>query len=349
MDDAAARSAVAAAWAGYGDPRGIDAIEETSAHVSTNRVYRLHLDDGTTVMAKASSYGSYFLFAEDHDRLSEVATFLTGTRWSGFLAGILQRDGRPYRWYDGTCWVVLYVDVPRGESLPRTLQTSDVECLAREVAEFHLACAEVSSHLPPPSHSVKSDALALLASVSDMSEPGGEADGGADAISRSAHELLVHLDRIDFDHWPRIPILVDWNLGNFSVQRDGHGGFRLHSRWDYDWFRIDSRLLDFYFLSRVSSATGDRTAFTYSPHTLFEDRFSAFLRSYHRVFPLTREEVLFLPWAYRFFVLNYVVREGRRFFRPDLAARFRREAVGTYLPGAGSLDATPIADALGLA
>ena len=39
------------------------------------------------------------------------------------------------------------------------------------------------------------------------------------------------------------------------------GTFRLYSRWDYDWFRIEPRLLDFYFLSRVSSKTGDRTLF----------------------------------------------------------------------------------------
>jgi hypothetical protein len=58
MDDAAARSAVSAAWHEYDDPRSIRSLEETSAHVSTNRVYRLHLDDGSSIMAKASSYGS---------------------------------------------------------------------------------------------------------------------------------------------------------------------------------------------------------------------------------------------------------------------------------------------------
>ena len=349
MDDAAAREAVAAAWREYGDRRAVRRAEETSAHVSTNRVYRLHLDDGSTVMAKASNYGSYFLFAEDHDRLSEVSSLLAGTRWSGFLAGILPRDGRPFRWYDGTCWVVLYVDVPRGESLPRTLSQPDVECLGREVASFHLACAEASRRLPAPSHSMRSDMVALLSSVGDADRalPGLGRDHG-EVVRRSAHELLVHLDRGDVDHWPKIPILVDWNLGNFSVVRGDGAGFRLLTRWDYDWFRIDSRMLDFYFLSRVSSATGDRTAFTYSPHTLFEEQFLAFLRSYHEVAPLTRDEVLFLPWAYRFFVLNYVVRDGRRFFRSDLADRFRQEAVSTYLPGAGALDAAPLVAALGL-
>ena len=347
VDDARAQRAVNDAWADFGDNRAIASVVETSAHVSTNRVYRLLLVDGSTVMAKVSSYGSYFLFAEDHDRLAELSSMLEGTRWSCFLAGILLRDGRPYRWYDGSCWVVLYVDVPRGEGLPRTLASADVEFLGREIAEFHLACAQVAPSLPGPSHSMRSDLVALHDSYGSGDPNRGKRDS-VDVVRRATHDLLLELDHRDVDHWRKIPVLVDWNLGNFSVVRQPAGGIRLHSRWDYDWFRIDSRMLDFYFLSRVSSATGDMTAFNYSPHTLLEERFVVFLRSYHRVAPLTREEVLFLPLAYRFFILNYVVREGHRFFRPDLADRLRAEAVTTYLPGSEMLDAAPLLDALSL-
>ena len=60
------RDAVDAAWAAYGDGRTIEGVEEVSANVSTNRVYRLFLDDGTTLITKVSSYGSYFLFVEHH-------------------------------------------------------------------------------------------------------------------------------------------------------------------------------------------------------------------------------------------------------------------------------------------
>ncbi|MEY3618955.1 MAG: hypothetical protein RL726_1653, partial [Actinomycetota bacterium] len=68
------RSAVYAAWEKFGDPRDIVAIHDTSPMVSTNTVYRIDLDrpDATgtrRVFAKVSNYGSYFLFAEDHDRL----------------------------------------------------------------------------------------------------------------------------------------------------------------------------------------------------------------------------------------------------------------------------------------
>lgn len=343
MDERRATDAISAAWDGYGDARRIRGFEETSAHVSTNRVFRLTFDDGSHVVAKVSNYGSYFLFAEDHDRLFECTDLLRRTRWSGFLANILTKDAKPYRWYDGACWVVFYDDVDRGESLPKIVSEEDIANLATEIAELHLACTDIGRRIPPPSHSIRSDAVALLDLLDrrDSEDLLGLGLGGIDVARRSVHDLLVHLERIDYDHWPKIPILVDWNLGNFSIRRSASGRFSLATRWDYDWFRIDSRMLDFYFLSRVSSATGDRTEFTYSPHTLVEPRFVRFLSAYHAVNPLKREEIEFLPWAYRFFVLNYVIREGSRFFLPQFSDTFRRQATDTYLPALESFDVSP--------
>jgi hypothetical protein len=161
-------------------------------------------------------------------------------------------------------------------------------------------------------------------------------------VRKSTHQFLVELESITFDEWQKIPILLDWNLGNFSVQRNGGDGFQLMSRWDYDWFRIDTRLLDFYFFSRVSSKTGDKTSFTYSPHTLLEPKFITFLKAYHSVNPLSEAELRFLPFAYRFFILNYVIREGSKFFRSDLSAQFKQEAARIYLPQLDHFDITPI-------
>ena len=79
---------VAAAWTAFGDSRLLVQAEEVSANVSTNRVYRMHLDDGSTLVGKVSSYGSYFLFVEDHDRLSRCAELLHGTRFGGMLADV---------------------------------------------------------------------------------------------------------------------------------------------------------------------------------------------------------------------------------------------------------------------
>jgi len=143
------------AWADYGDPRTISDVVEVSAHVSTNHVFRLHLNDGSHVVGKVSSYGSYFLFAEDHDRLFKLVQSLSNSRWSRFLAQVLPRDGRAYTWYDGTCWAAFYDDVERGTQLPRIITSEDIVFLAREIASFHKSCAEASRHLPPTSNSVK--------------------------------------------------------------------------------------------------------------------------------------------------------------------------------------------------
>jgi len=338
-----AEQLVTTAWSEYDSTRTIDHVVEVSAHVSTNRVFRVVFNDSSHIVAKISSYGSYFLFAEDHDRLFTSAQLLRGTRWEGFLAGVLPHDGHAYTWYDGTYWVAFYTDVERAMQLPSILTDDQIENLAREIAAFHRECSQIAGSLPATSNSVKGDAIHLLDQLSHefAAEHFGLGHDDIEIAKRSTHEFLLHLEHIRFDEWDKIPVLVDWNLGNFSVKHE-ESQFELFSRWDYDWFRIDTRMLDFYFFSRVSSETGDRTSFTYSPHTLLEPRFIRFLRQYHEVFPLTQREILFLPWAYRFFILNYVIREGAKFFREDISVKFRKDAVRIYLPMLDDFDASPL-------
>jgi hypothetical protein len=335
--------AAAAAWSEL-DGRPIVSVEELSANVSTNRVYRLTTVDGERVFAKVSSYGSYFLFAEDHDRLHRLAAALRGGPYDGLLADVIVRNGAPYTWYDGAMWAVFYEEVERRDSLPRILSTTQVAAFGREIARFHRACSAGAQQIPVSSYSLKSDAIHLLDLLASPFAP-RNFDLPPEYIGvlwRHTHEFLLRLMEFGYDDWPKMPVLIDWNLGNFSVTADDDGEFRLFSRWDYDWFRVEPRLMDFYFLSRVSSRTGDRTQFTYSSHTLTEPRFLGFLRAYHQVFPLTEAEIRFLPEVYRFFILNYVVREGARFFRSDLCGRFRRDAVRSYLPEWERLDISRI-------
>ena len=338
-----AEQLVATAWFEYDDSRTIDHVVEVSAHVSTNRVFRVVFNDSSHIVAKISSYGSYFLFAEDHDRLFTSAQLLRGTRWEGFLAEVLPRDGHAYTWYDGTYWVAFYTDVERAMQLPAILNDDQIGNLAREIASFHRECSQIAGSLPATSNSVKGDAIHLLDQLSHefVAEHFGLSHDDIEVAKRSTHQFLLHLEHIRFDEWDKIPVLVDWNLGNFSVKHQ-HSQFEMFSRWDYDWFRIDTRMLDFYFFSRVSSETGDRTSFTYSPHTLLEPRFIKFLRQYHEVFPLTQRELQFLPWAYRFFILNYVIREGAKFFREDISVKFRKDATRIYLQMLDDFDASPL-------
>ena len=246
-------------------------------------------------MAKVSSYGSYWLFKEDHDRLHRCRQQLHDTRYANLLADTVTKDGRVFVHRDGpSCGPRCTRRCPSGRSLPRIVSADDVQNLAEEMARFHQACREVARLVPPTSTSIKSDAIHLLDLLSDPATAAAlplRPAGRAASIQDHCERFLDQLDALGYDDWVKIPVLIDWNLGNFSV--DYHGDrFRLYSRWDYDWFRMDPRTLDFYFLSRVSSRTGDRTVFTYGPHTFVEPRFQLFLAAYHRVYPLRPNEVL---------------------------------------------------------
>ena len=90
--------------------------------------------------------------------------------------------------------------------------------------------------------------------------------------------------------------------------------------------------MDFYFFSRVVSDVGDRTVFSYLIDTLMEDRFMMFLKEYHRIFPLTENEVRLIKETYRFFILNYVVKDGPYFFLKYYSNKLIKEAYDTYFP-----------------
>lgn len=344
--DARHRAVIESAWDDFEDDRRVVAIDELSAMVSTNRVYRLTLDRGAPVIAKSSNYGSFFLFAEDHDRLHRTNELLSGGPFGEFMANALTRDGQPYLFYDGEMWVVFYEEVAMRERLPKILSADQVATLGTEIARFHRACTSVSRLIPPPSKTAKSDAVNLFEMLGSRNarDHFGLDRSRLDLVRRHTHRLLMSIHESGYDYWPKIPVLVDWNLGNFSVEADPSDpdSFTLYSRWDYDWFRIESRLLDFYFLSRVSSRTGDRSVFTYGSHTLLEPQFVTFLQAYHATFPLTEPEVRFLVDAYRFFLLNYVIREGRHFFRYDFWQHLLHDTVDVQLPALEDVDVTPL-------
>lgn len=170
------RHALDAAWSDFGDTRSIVGIDDTSPNVSTNSVFRLHLSDGTHVFAKVSSYGSYFLFAEDHDRLFRCTQLIQGTRFKNFLAPVLAKTqvgsaDRPYTWYDGNLWVAFYGEATKRNMLPPQLSGEQSKCLAREVAQFHLVCDSISTEIPATSNSIKSDAIHLLDLLSSPFAP----------------------------------------------------------------------------------------------------------------------------------------------------------------------------------
>lgn len=57
-----------------------------------------------------------------------------------------------------------------------------------------------------------------------------------------------------------------------------------------------------------------------------------FPKAYHKVNPLTVPEIHFLKEAYRFFILNYVIKDGRYFFHEIFATKLQKEAYDIYFP-----------------
>lgn len=310
-----------------------------SMTVSTNRVYRLGFRDGSELFAKLSSYGSFVHFREDHQLIHQWQRHLCNTRFAHFLAPVAQKAGKPFCFRSHDEWVAFYHKVPFYDFLPKRLTAAQVDALGHELAAFHLESARVASYMDGTWKSMGSDIARLYdqlhtADFVSSHELSAEA---ADSLKLHCDLFLENAGDLGYHSMQRIPVLVDWNTTNFSVGLDREG-FKFFSRWDYDWFRLESRVLDFYFCARVVREEGDRTVFTYNADPLFEPRFARFLRAYHAVYPLSEADLLFLCECYRFFLLNYVVRVGDHFFRPEIRKRLLAETVDQHLPAIERLD-----------
>ena len=323
-------SIVEAAWQDYDPSRTVSSISDISAKVSTNHVFRLRLDDDSVVIAKFSYFGTYEDFLEDHSLINALANNLPAP-YDQFLSRSLLKKNRlfTYRHQDALldAWVVFYNPIGVDQMLPKTLDAEQIEILGGELAHFHKTCFRLRNILPDWSKTLKSDMIHLL-SLLDTEEGKYQHRGTIDQIRQQVDLFDANMEELDAYALEAVPVFVDWNIGNFSVTTET----TLHSRWDYDWFRMSSRVLDFYFFSRVCSTAGDKTVFSYLINPIMEDRFMIFLKAYHAIYPLDRQEILFIKEAYRFFILNYVIKHGRYFFHDIYATKLQREAFEIYFP-----------------
>lgn len=321
---------VSEAWSRYDSSRVPVRIVDISAKVSTNHVYRLSFRDGSFIIGKLSYFGQFEHFVEDHTIINSLSNNLQAP-FENVLARSLMKGNHLFvhRFINDIidAWVVFYRPIEIKEKMPRRLDEKHIIMLAVEMANFHKACSTIRNTLPESSKTLVSDINHLIGST--------DTEYGRflhrlyiPEIRKHTTLFLENHDTLEADSLEKIPVFVDWNIGNFSITPD----LKLFSRWDYDWFRISNRMMDFYFLSRVVSDIGDRTVFTYHITTLMEDRFILFLQAYHRVYPITTQEILFLKEAYRFFILNYVIKDGRYFFHEIFATKLRRDAFEIHLP-----------------
>jgi Ser/Thr protein kinase RdoA (MazF antagonist) len=335
------------AWEGYDASKTIRLIEDISAMVSTNHVYRITFDDDDIIIAKLSYFGKFEHFKEDHRIIQTLANNLLYP-FENLLARSLLKNNRVYIYHykhgKTDAWVVFYNPTRILQRMPRRLDENQIKKLGQQVGKFHKACSRVKNVLPKSSKTLRTDISALLHQLEDNEEDFGTAMQ-ADFLKYHCETFLKNRSKYNMSSFEIIPVFIDWNIGNFSVTPN----LELYSRWDYDWFRMSYRVLDFYFFSRVVSDIGDRTVFSYVINTMMEDRFIIFLKEYHKINPLTADEIRFMKEAYRFFILNYVIKDGKHFFSEQYAQKLQAEAFNVYLPSVDrDFDAEKIIEALKL-
>jgi Ser/Thr protein kinase RdoA (MazF antagonist) len=335
------------AWEGYDASKSIKEIEDISAMVSTNHVFRITFHDDDIIIAKLSYFGKYENFKEDHRIIHSLSNNLLYP-FENLLAKSLLKNNRVYiyRHKHGKtdAWVVFYNPSRILERLPRRLEDHHIRKLGQQVGKFHKACSRVKNVLPKSSKTLRTDIFALQQQLEINEKKFGSAMQ-VDFLKYHCDLFLKNRSNYNMKSFEIIPVFIDWNIGNFSVTSN----LELYSRWDYDWFRMSYRILDFYFFSRVVSDAGDRTVFSYYINTMMEERFILFLKEYHQVNPITADEIRFLKEAYRFFILNYVIKDGKYFFNEQYATKLQAEAFEIYLPSVDrDFDAERIIEALEL-
>jgi len=335
------------AWEGYDASKTIKLIEDISAMVSTNHVYRITFDDDDIIIAKLSYFGKFEHFKEDHRIIQTLANNLLYP-FENLLARSLLKNNRVYIYHykhgKTDAWVVFYNPTRILNRLPRRLDDNQIKKLGQQVGKFHKACSRTKNVLPKSSKTLRTDISSLMNQLETDEKQFGSAMQ-ADFLKYHCEIFMKNRSKYNMSSFEIIPVFIDWNIGNFSVTPS----LELYSRWDYDWFRMSYRVLDFYFFSRVVSDIGDRTVFSYVINTMMEDRFILFLKEYHKVNPLTADEIRFMKEAYRFFILNYVIKDGKHFFSEQYAQKLQSEAFNIYLPSVDrDFDAEKIIEALKL-
>ncbi len=335
------------AWKEYDESKPIRKIQDISAMVSTNHVFRIIFEDDDIVIAKLSYFGKYEHFKEDHRIIHSLANNLLYP-FENLLAKSLLKNNRvyTYRYKTGKIdtWVVFYNPVRVQNRLPKRLSENQIRVLGQQIGKFHKACSRVRNVLPKSSKTLSTDINSLIKLLGNKRKTAFEA-GQGEYLKYHCEQFLKNRLLYKADKFETIPVFIDWNIGNFSVTST----LKLYSRWDYDWFRMSSRMMDFYFFSRVVSDIGDRTVFSYLVDPMMEDRFILFLEEYHKVNPLTANEIRFLKEVYRFFILNYVIKDGNYFFNEQYAQKLQTEAFEIYLPSVDAgFDAEKIIEALNI-
>ncbi len=153
------------AWKEYDESKPIRKIQDISAMVSTNHVFRITFEDDDIVIAKLSYFGKYEHFKEDHRIIHSLANNLLYP-FENLLAKSLLKNNRvyTYRYKTGKIdtWVVFYNPVRVQNRLPKRLSENQIKMLGQQIGKFHKACSRVRNVLPKSSKTLSTDINSLI-------------------------------------------------------------------------------------------------------------------------------------------------------------------------------------------
>src|ERR1700760_3222637 len=152
------------AWEGYDSSKTIRDIEDISAMVSTNHVFKITFEDEDIVIAKLSHFGKYEYFKEDHRIIHSLCNNLLYP-FENVLSKSLLKNNRVYiyRYKHGKtdAWVVFYNPTRIDQRMPRRLDEHHIRKLGRQIGKFHKACSQAKNVLPKSSKTLRTDIYAL--------------------------------------------------------------------------------------------------------------------------------------------------------------------------------------------
>src|ERR1700744_5118502 len=157
-------SIIKAAWQGYDASKTIKSIDDISAMVSTNHVYRITFDDDDIIIAKLSNFGKYEYFKEDHRIIHSLSNNLLYP-FENFLAKSLLKNNRVYiyrhKLAKTDAWVVFYNPTRIMDRFPRRLDEKQIRKFGQQIGKFHKACSRIKNVLPKSSKTLRTDIYAL--------------------------------------------------------------------------------------------------------------------------------------------------------------------------------------------
>src|ERR1700759_2500380 len=124
------------AWEGYDASKKIRDIEDISAMVSTNHVFKITFEDDDIIIAKLSNFGKYEYFKEDHRIIHSLCNNLLYP-FENLLSKSLLKNNRVYTYKHKQgkkeAWVVFYNPTRVMERLPRRLSDDDIRRFGQQI------------------------------------------------------------------------------------------------------------------------------------------------------------------------------------------------------------------------